>query len=154
MHTDYGQLFANLSLGTLMGAWTVLVHFFGLMLLTHVMNLGRHRLRPHENHLRRAFAILVVVLGIFLLHTLEIWSYAMVYVMLDEVETFERALYFSTGTFTTVGFGDVVLSPRWRMFSAIEGANGWILFAWSTAFLMTVTTRLKVLEHDWLESSD
>lgn len=154
MDTDFSQLLANLALGTTISAWTVLVHFFGLMLLTHVMNLGRHRLRPHENHLRRALAILIVVLGIFFLHTVEIWSYAVVYMMLDEVETFERALYFSTVCFTTVGFGDVVLSPRWRMFSAIEAANGWILFAWSTAFLMTVTTRLQALEHDWLERGD
>jgi hypothetical protein len=26
-----------------------------------------------------------------------------------------------------------------------------ILIAWSTAFLLTVTSRLKILEHDWLE---
>jgi hypothetical protein len=40
------------------------------------------------------------------------------------------------------------------MVSAIEAANGWILFAWSTAFRLTVTTRLKILEHDWLDRRD
>jgi len=42
-------------------------------------------------------------------------------------------------------YGDIVLSPKWRLISAIEGANGVILFAWSTAFLLTLN-RLNVLE--------
>jgi hypothetical protein len=65
---------------------------------------------------------------------------------------FEEALYFSTVTFSSIGYGDVVLSPRWRLLSSIEGANGVILFAWSTTFLFGVTTRLKIIEHQWLDS--
>ena len=32
--------------------------------------------------------------------------------------------------------------------------TGLILFGWSTAFLFSVTTRLRMLEHDWLERPD
>ena len=67
-----------------------------------------------------------------------------------ETRTFEEALYFSTVTFASLGYGDIVLSPRWRLVSAIEAANGVILFAWSTAFLLMITRRLMVVEHDWL----
>jgi hypothetical protein len=38
--------------------------------------------------------------------------------------------------------------------AAIEAANGMILLAWSTAFLLSVTSRLRVLEHEWLERKD
>ena len=96
-------------------------------------------------------AILVVVLGIFLLHSIEIWLYAALYLGLGEMGNLEEALYFSTSAFTTIGFGDVVMTPRWRVVSVIEGANGWILFAWSTAFLLAVTARLRLLEHNWLD---
>jgi hypothetical protein len=50
-----------------------------------------------------------------------------------------------------LGYGDVVLDREWRVFGAIEAANGLILFAWSTAFLLSVMARLKALEHDWLD---
>ena len=108
-------------------------------------------MRAHESHAKQAAVILLVVFGIFVLHTSEIWLYAIVYRMLGETSGFEEALYFSTVTFASLGYGDIVLSPRWRLLSAVEGANGVILIAWSTAFLLTVTARLKLLEHDWLE---
>ena len=64
---------------------------------------------------------------------------------------FETALYYSTTTFSSLGYGDVVLLPRWRMFGAIEAPNGLILIAWSTAFLISLMSRLRAMEHDWLE---
>jgi hypothetical protein len=144
-------LLTNLGLASLMVAATVLVHFWGLLLLTRVVSGGGARLRAHENKAKAALVILAGVFGVFAVHTVEIWLYAALYAALGEVPSFEQALYFSTTTFSSLGLGDVVLSPRWRMLSAIEGANGVILFAWSTAFLMTMTRQLKLLEHDWLE---
>lgn len=148
------QLAASLGLSTVMVATTVLLHFWGLLLLTRAVSGGGARIRPHESHSRAALVILIGVFGIFVLHTFEIWIYAVLYRSLGEITDFERALYFSTTTFSSIGFGDVVLSPRWRMLSAIEGANGVILFAWSTTFLMTLTSKLRLLEHAWLEKAD
>jgi hypothetical protein len=145
------ELIANLAAGSFMVGVTVLIHFWGLIGLTWLM--GRHgaRLRPRESQVGSAFLLLLVVFGIFALHTVEIWIYAALYRVLGETSGFEEALYFSTVTFSAVGFGDVVLSPHWRMLSAIEAANGVILFAWSTTFLLGVTTRLRLLEHAWLD---
>jgi hypothetical protein len=148
------RLLTNLGFATLMVAATVLIHFWGLLGLTGVLRHGGGRLRLHEGAYRQATLILIVVFGVFVLHTIEIWLYAGLYRALGETGSFEEALYFSTATFTTVGFGDVVLTPRWRLLSAIEGANGMILMAWSTAFLLTVTSRLKLLEHDWLDRKE
>jgi len=144
-------LVLNLALATLMVGATVLVHFWGLLVLTRALRHGGSRFKLHEGAPRQAALILIVVFGIFLVHTVEIWIYAALYRVLGEVKSFEEALYFSTVSFSTLGYGDVVLSPRWRLVGAIEGANGMILIAWSTAFLLTVTSRLKILEHDWLE---
>ena len=147
-------MLANLALATTTVATTVLVHFWGLIALTWLM--GRHglRLRPNESRVGRAVLLLLVVFGVFAIHTIEIWLYAAVYVVLGETHGFEDALYFSTVTFSTLGYGDIVLSPHWRLLSAIEGANGFILFAWSTTFLFSVTNRLKLLEHTWLEDGE
>lgn len=145
------SLLFNLGFSGLMVAATVLIHFWGLLVLTRVVSGGGAHLRVHESKMRAALVILMGVFGIFALHTIEIWLYAVIYLWLGEAPNFEQALYFSTTTFCSLGLGDVVLSPRWRMLSAIEGANGVILFAWSTAFLMTLTGQLRLLEHDWFK---
>jgi hypothetical protein len=144
----------NLILASLMVAFTVLMHFWGLLLLMRMLSRGGAHLAPHKSAGRAALLILFCVFGLFAMHTSEIWSYAVLYRLLGETRDFEEALYFSTVTFASLGYGDVVLSPRWRMVSAIEAANGVVLFAWSTAFLLNITKRLNILEHAWLERRD
>ena len=151
MEAEVLQLGANLALGSVMVALTVLISFWGFLGLTWLMSSSHARIRPHAGNARAAVLILLVVLGIFALHTVQIWLYAVLYLLLGELATFEQALYFSTITFASLGYGDIVLSSDWRVLSGIEAANGVVLFGWSTAFLLTVTARLKLLEHEWLE---
>ncbi len=75
-------------------------------------------------------------------HTLEIWSWAFLYLRLEQFESMERALYFSTVTFTTLGYGDITLVERWQLLSSFEAANGIILFGVSTAFVFAVMRKL------------
>jgi hypothetical protein len=58
------------------------------------------------------------------------------------LQSIEDALYFSTPTFTTVGYGDIVLGREWRQLATFEAVNGWIIFRWATALIMTVIQRL------------
>lgn len=95
--------------------------------------------------------ILLVVLGLFLIHTVQIWVYALAFFWLGTFDSFEAALYYSTSSFTTVGYGDVLLDERWRILGAIESANGFLLLGWSTAFLISVVSRLRSIEFEWLE---
>ena len=117
------HLLLNLACASGMVVTTVTIHFFGLMLLTYLTSVSRHRLRPHEGVLRQAGLLMLVILGIFALVTIHVWLYAALYRALGEMPDFETALYYSTTTFTAVGFGDVVVSPRWRIVSAIEAAR-------------------------------
>lgn len=154
MSAEWARLLSNLALSGAMVAVTVLMHFWGLVVLTRLVARGGSHLRAHESHGRAGLLVLFGVLGVFALHTAEIWAYAGLYQLLGEAKAFTDALYFSTTAFASLGFGDIVLSPRWRLISAIEAANGVILFAWSTAFLLTLTRRLGVFSHDWLGASD
>ena len=47
----------------------------------------------------------------------------------------ETAYYFSMVTFTTLGYGDVVLASHWRTLASIQAANGVIIFGWTTALI-------------------
>ena len=75
------------------------------------------------------------VLWLFLATIIEVWSWAILYVALDAFQSIETAVYFSTVTFTTLGFGDIVLEDEWRLLSAFEAANGLLMFGWSTALV-------------------
>lgn len=145
------DLIITLILATFMMTWTVAIHFFGIVFLLRLLGRHSHRVAQFSEVFRQISLLLFAVLGIVALHTVEIWSYAVVYLQLGALMEFEPALYFSTVSFTTIGYGDIVLEPRWRLLSAIEGANGLILFGWSTAFLISMMGKLRTLEHDWLE---
>lgn len=145
-------MIANLLLSGVMVGSTVVIHFAGLLILMWLLRARGHNFRAHESILGQIAAIVFVVLGLVAIHTVEIWLYAIVYFGLGALQHFEEALYFSTTSFTTIGYGDVVLDRKWRLLAAIEGANGLILFGWSTAFLFSVTVRMRTLEHDWLEA--
>ena len=144
-------MIANLALASLLVGLTVSVHFFGLLILLWVLRSHGHRFRAHETWTGQGAVILFVVLGLVMTHTIEVWLYALVYLVLGALPDLESALYFSTTSFTTLGYGDIVLDRRWRLFGAIEGANGLLLWGWSTACLFSVIGRMRALEHDWLE---
>jgi voltage-gated potassium channel Kch len=144
-------MIGNLALAAFMVGLTVIVHFAGLLVLMWLLRARGHRFRAHESAIGQGAAIVFVVLGLVAIHTVEIWLYALVYFFQGALPDFESALYFSTTSFTTIGYGDVVLDKQWRLVSAVEGANGLLLFGWSTAFLFSVTARMRTLEHDWLE---
>jgi Ion channel len=144
-------LFLNLLVATIMMTWTVSVHFFGIVFLLRLLSAHSHHVDRYSEVVRQILLLIVAVLGIVALHTVEIWSYAFVYILVGALDAFEPALYFSTVSFTTLGFGDIVLDHKWRILSAIEGANGLILFGWSTAFLISLMRKLRALEHEWLE---
>ena len=134
-------LATNLSLGTVVIAATVLIHTTGLIALTRFTGQATNWLKLHHHTFGRVLAIEATVLGLFFIHTLEVWLWALVYLALGVVAHIEEALYFSTVSFSTIGFGDVVLSPEWRMFSSLEGINGFLLIGWSTAYLVAASTR-------------
>ena len=129
----------QLLIGSAMVGFTVIIHVGGI--LATVAWLRRHRSIGHSGRDSYIWAIRMfaaAVLGVFVLHTLEIWAWAVLYMSLGQFESLERALYFSTVTFTTLGYGDITLTPRWQVLSGLEAANGIILFGVSTAFVFAV----------------
>lgn len=148
------MLAMNLGLAALLLITTVSIHVAGLVALS--IPLRRRGMHPARltSRLARGGAILIVVLGLFGLHTVQIWVYAMAYLAIGEFDSLEAALYFSTSTFTTVGFGDVVLSDAWRLLSAIESMNGFLLIGWSTAFLVGLSRPIRALEGELTGEKD
>ncbi len=134
-------MLANLMAGSSLVALTVLVHTGGLLLLARMTPRAARSLRLHRNDLGRSFIMMMSVLGIFALHTVEVWLWALAYLTLNSTPSFIDALNFSTDMFSTVGYGQIAVAPAWRLLTALEGINGFILIGWSTAYLIGVSTR-------------
>lgn len=142
------MLIMQLTVASLMVVLTVLVHLSGL---TVTMRLLRaRRARSHLLQRRPLLVLTIATLGVFAVHTIEIWLFALLYRLLGSFNSFEEALYFSTVTYATIGYGDFTLPHAWRVLGAIEGATGVIMLGWSTAFLVSLLSQLKLLGHDWL----
>jgi len=135
----------QLAVATLMVLLTVTIHGVGLALLGRYLRLeARDEMSRHIPALstRTLVFTLVLVVALFALHGVEIWSYALLFMSLGAIGDLETAVYFSTIAYAGIGFDDAYISPDWRLVSGIEGVNGVLLMGWSTAFFVTVVTRL------------
>lgn len=132
-------------IGSALIAITVLIHAIGTS--AWVRYLSQKYVTDRHWSGRQSMLVLVYTAMIILaLHTLEIVIWAITYknlVPINELASFEEAVYFSIVTFTSLGYGDVTLSEGWRLLSGIEALNGIILVGWSTAMIFAV------VQHVW-----
>jgi hypothetical protein len=131
----------NLILGTMLIALTVIIHTVGLILLARWMAWIVHWFRLHRHSLGKTVAMVTTVLGLFFVHTIEVWMWAAAYLVTGVVADLESAVYFSTVTFSTLGYGDITPTAAWQVFAALEAMNGFVLIGWSIAYLVAASTR-------------
>lgn len=98
-------------------------------------------LRQRFQRFANTAAIVVGVLFVMLVHSMQVWIWAIAFLMVGAFVDMEPALYFSLVSFSTVGFGEITLGPDWRLLSALTAANGFISFGWSTAYMVEMVRR-------------
>jgi len=84
----------------------------------------------------------VVTLITAAMHLTQIALWAVVFLLCGETSSFEQAFYVSAENYTALGYGDVLLSGRWRLLGPLEAINGLLLFGLSTAVLFAVMSHL------------
>ncbi|WP_419913514.1 ion channel [Hoeflea sp.] len=131
----------DLLLGTAVVSLTVLVHTLGLVAIANVMNrvAGLH---PIHEFRSKVISMVILVHGLILVHSVEIWIWAVVYEITGAIEGMTDALYFSAITFSTLGYGDALITEEWRLMAGMEGLSGFVLIGWSTAYLVAASTRI------------
>jgi hypothetical protein len=75
-------------------------------------------------------------------HLLEIAVWAVVLIICGEFPDFGTAYYHSAVNYTSLGYGDLIMSPSWKLLGPLETANGMLLFGVSTAMIFAVIQRL------------
>lgn len=88
-------------------------------------------------------AIVALAMSIALVaHLIEIALWAVLFMICKEFPDFRTAYYHSAATYTTLGYGDLIMTPSWKLLGPLEAADGMLLFGVSTAIIFAVIQRL------------
>jgi voltage-gated potassium channel len=130
----------QLILGFALMVGAVAIHLVGgLAAILHL----RRRVAAHAGD-STLFALGVLVelfAALLLLHLMQVSLWALLYWWQIGWD-FNTALYFSTVTYATIGYGDVVPPPQWRLVAVTEGLTGVLMLGWSSALVFAVVVRL------------
>ena len=110
-----------------------------------IMRLGRKASTWFANNAPfhwKSFFVTAIVLSVMSVSVVQMWMWALAFWVLGAIDTLHNAVYFSISSFTTVGYGDIVLNENWQLLGSIEAANGFLLFGWSAAFIFEIITQL------------
>lgn len=138
-------LFLQFAVSTLMVVICVVLHGLGLFSLSAALRSETtiERLRRIDPlSLRGSIFTLSIVLAMIALHGIEIWLFAIAFLGLGAVAGLEEALYFSTISYSTVGYSDIHITTPWRLVGAFESILGMFLIGWSTAFFFRMLGRI------------
>lgn len=135
-------MISHMITGAFLISLTVFIHALVLDRITAALAAVWPFVKRRFYHYWKIILMIATVLAVFCAHILEIWAWAGYFLYVKALPDLEAALYFSTVTFTTVGYGDLTLSQEWRLLGSFEAANGFMLFGWSTAYIFEIVSQL------------
>jgi hypothetical protein len=132
-------MLSRLTIALLLMALCVAIHAAGVSeVLRHL-----RKYPPRNQDFWPITRLFVLVAGwIVLLHLVEIAVWAQFYLWRDAMPSLAAALYFSAVTYTTTGYGDLVLPEGWRIVGGVEALTGILMCGWSTGVFFAVATRV------------
>ena len=119
---------------------TVLVHATGFALL--LRSLTKSRTAPRTQTWPIAWPLIRVTWWLILIHAAEITLWALVYLWGGRLPDAESAFYFSGATYTTIGYGDLVLAKPWRILGPVEGLTGILMCGLSAGLFFAMVSRI------------
>lgn len=97
----------------------------------------------HFGHVHNASLLTLVVVALLAVHLMEVVCWAAFDSYMGCFPDFNTSLYFSIATYTTLGYGDVVLRDKgWRLLGGLEASTGSLMLCWSTVILVHVVTKI------------
>ena len=121
-------------------ALCVTIHAIGL---TAAFTWLKRWARTIEGHFWLGTLMLICVAGwTVLMHLLQIAVWAFFYVWKQGMPDLQTALYFSAVTYTTTGYGDLVLPKEWRLVGGVEALTGILMCGLSTGLFFAVFAKV------------
>jgi len=83
-----------------------------------------------------------VLIGLFAGHLLQFATWAALFLWLGEFTDFNTAFYHSAVNFAALGYGDLVMSEKWRLLGALEATNGVLMLGLSAGSVLSLMNRV------------
>ena len=125
-------------LGVSMLLTSMLIHSAGMYLVMHQFEINWPNYLNARNEFRRQLYFFYLVTLILLTHLTEILIIATVINAVHALPDFRTAFYFAGETYTTLGYGDVLLPAGWRQLSLFIAMSGLFTFGWTTGVLVRI----------------
>ena len=118
-----------------------------IFLTSSLRQYARFKLAQQSRDSTRTNVLLLstVMLTMLLGNFAQMIIWAGLFMLLGEFDDFSTALYHSGVNFVTLGYGDIVMSARWRLLGPLEAANGILMFGVSTS-VMTAAV-MDIIKH-------
>ncbi len=133
----------SILVGCVLTMLTIVIHGLGTVLWTKFLVRRQQEIEHRTSEMLQILCSTALVL--LLIQIIEVALWASAWLMVPEVpelSALEEALYFSMVTFTSLGYGDIVIAGPWRLLAGIQAMNGLLIFGWSTALLFAVTAQM------------
>lgn len=132
----------ELTLGGGLIALSVVIQVGFIAAIAYGFERFSHLLMRPPPPVRLPIRLALAALWMMAAHSIAIWLWAATFLLVGAFEALEDAFYFAVVCFTTLGFGDIVPAPGWRILSGLCAANGLMTFGVSTAFLVALMSHL------------
>ncbi len=106
---------------------------------------------PHKPRL--ILMLCMVSMWILAQITAGVWMWALTFYGLGAFATVEESLYFAIVSYTTLGFGDVLLAQDWRILSGMAAANGLLNIGLLTAVLVEALAQVRRIQAEVIRES-
>lgn len=128
--------------GLMLGSLAIASLCFGLLEWTYARWAGWLIRAPHRPKL--ILVVMISSLAVLAMVTMSVWLWAVAFHLLRVFADFEEAMYFTLVTFTTLGYGDVLMPQRWRILGGLAAANGLMSFGLMTALMVESLRHIRV----------
>jgi hypothetical protein len=132
-------MFWKLFIAWVLLALCVTVHAMGMTFALRMLN--KMILRIGVRFWFSTWLLIRIAGWAVLLHLVEISLWAFFYTWKNALPDMTTALYFSAVTYTTTGYGDLVLPAEWRLVGGVEALTGILMCGWSAAFFFAVVSQ-------------
>lgn len=115
----------------------IAIHAFVMTIVVQVAQ-SAHAKSKIGSSVYLVMIMIPTVLVLMVTHTVEVAVWAIAYFIVGAAPDGTDWLYFAFVNYTTLGYGDVIPVPRWRLLGPMTAMNGVLMFGWSTAVIFEV----------------
>ena len=142
MQTHRIAILVPMVVGAIAVICTILIHALPLSATVNFVRREKRLGRVGTSFWIDMGIVVLALLYALVAHLAEIALWALLFVVCGEFSDFGTAYYHSAVNYTSLGYGDLIMTPSWRLLGPLETANGMLMFGVSTAMIFAVIQRL------------